>query len=1437
MHRRNAPVRRARAVLLIAVAMVAAVAVPVMAAAPWESPNHSITAVDPDGGTLMPGDTVSVNYAGFGAGETVRLAVCARLWIDALNDLAYSSSICSAVTDTVADDAGAATLDYVIPPLELTGSAFPSCVISTFGFKSGCAVVAFTGNPRTAVVAANIELSTGTSSIVGQVVDPVGVPVASASINVCQLGTYDCRTIDTVGGNFNSGLLPAGDYSVQSSSTDAAPVRSNAIAVSVADGEQVEGVELPVVPQDATSGPIGARGATVSIEPAAPAFDDTIRVVGSGFTPGAAVAGGLCGVVWPNLGPDGLNAGCETEPVEAVADAAGTAVVEVPFDPATRFQGLGGQPCELESCEAYLYEAAAGGRGEWRDFTFVSPAGSASIAGAVEMLDGAPAPPFSSLSVCGPVGCSFFNAPASGAFEFEATDLPDGTYTLSAGGYVSGTYLSSSSTVEVVGGASVSDVVVQLDADAGTGRLTGTVLDLTDDTVEGASLSLCKIGPSGTCDSYLLGTTSDAAGRFEFRYLDDGTYRLQASAQNAGLSVDSLVTIADGGATDTVIRLNVDFGPASIRGTVVDLVGAPVSATIQACRQLDLGSDCRSAYTGPATAGGAFDLGRLPDGEWSLRAYGDGTSTLWPSTVVSIVGGTSVTDVVLQLPLVIGGGSATGRIVDLGGKVVSSSYGTVCRVNPETDFCDFFGPSYSVSPDSQGRLTRSNLPDGDYRITVRGYNYSEDAVDRFQVVDGGAIDLGDLTVPVEFGDGRIEGSGYDLNGIPVSAWYEACSDELEGCFSGSGTGDYSIPNLPDGTYDITGWSDGAVVTVQDVVIEGGAVVDAVDVEFPIATNGIEGVVLDAAGAAIDGVATGASTWACNTTTFECTGSDVGADGTFLIGVPEPGQYAVTVRSTLGTTYGAALVTGGLTSGVTIQYDPLDRVPAGITVGHVSGDDAANTGGPVYLGSATPLTVDTCPGGTGTWALDFPGEDGDATGSFAEGLPGVFTSEIPADADRAGKGELSIQFDCPDGATLDVTIDVYIDPSGFVRDVDGEPIVGATVTLYRSTSVDGPFEVVPDGSDVMSPSNRTNPDQTDSTGHFGWDVTAGYYKVTAEKDGCRSPSDPTSTVVETVVYEIPPPVFDIDLRLDCSAAPEDGTAPTMGLDASPEPNAAGWNSGPVELTLTAGDEDGGSGLSSVELDGISSSTSPLTTTVEGDGERDVVYSATDRAGNTATAFRTVRIDSVAPTITPAGVIAGGAPLPVGASAVAEFACADERSGVATCEGSVDDGGALDTSTPGTFTVTVDATDNAGNSTTAAFSYEVEDPAVPTDRLRVIADGVLATHVVDAELPAGLTVRVDDAGRVTRVRGVMNVMSESGERLRVSTDVSAFLFWTFGTVDVRNLDTGDRAGGALLFAPPLMADTADEGQRVSLDARGFAAAKGKLAPTRVRLTIDQ
>ena len=69
---------------------------------------------------------------------------------------------------------------------------------------------------------------------------------------------------------------------------------------------------------------------------------------------------------------------------------------------------------------------------------------------------------------------------------------------------------------------------------------------------------------------------------------------------------------------------------------------------------------------------------------------------------------------------------------------------------------------------------------------------------------------------------------------------------------------------------------------------------------------------------------------------------------------------------------------------------------------------------------------------------------------------------------------------------------------------------------------------------------------------------------------------------------------------------------------------------------------------------------------------------------------------------------GATYTLGQSVAASYSCTDADSGVASCAGPVADGANIDTSSTGTKTFTVNATDNAGNTNTVSHTYTVNAP---------------------------------------------------------------------------------------------------------------------------------
>lgn len=134
----------------------------------------------------------------------------------------------------------------------------------------------------------------------------------------------------------------------------------------------------------------------------------------------------------------------------------------------------------------------------------------------------------------------------------------------------------------------------------------------------------------------------------------------------------------------------------------------------------------------------------------------------------------------------------------------------------------------------------------------------------------------------------------------------------------------------------------------------------------------------------------------------------------------------------------------------------------------------------------------------------------------------------------GPATVTVEIRCQDEQTYTTQSTLYIDPSGRVMDTNGDPVPGATVTLYRSDTQNGVFTPVSNGSAIMSPANRTNPDLTDANGHYRWDVQPGWYKVRAQKEGCTRPGS-SQPYVESPAKQVAtdlPPVTDLNLVLYC-----------------------------------------------------------------------------------------------------------------------------------------------------------------------------------------------------------------------------------------------------------------------------------------------------------------
>ena len=292
----------------------------------------------------------------------------------------------------------------------------------------------------------------------------------------------------------------------------------------------------------------------------------------------------------------------------------------------------------------------------------------------------------------------------------------------------------------------------------------------------------------------------------------------------------------------------------------------------------------------------------------------------------------------------------------------------------------------------------------------------------------------------------------------------------------------------------------------------------------------------------------------------CVSRIANGDGRYTAANLPAGNYTVTAFPGPGPAYSSTTLTNVALSGTAtftrdIELGPLPPPPPDGTT--ITSIDETADGLPVaYWGDPLTLVTQGCAGGSAAYQLVLEGRNV-RNGAMSESPAGSgrFTATIAPLMPDHGDGLIKVTFTCP-GAPVDpVEFGIYIDPSGVIRDAAGNPLAGATVRLYRSASAAGPFFPVPDGSAVMSPANRVNPDTSRADGRFGWDVVAGFYIVTAAKDGCVSAADPARGEATTGVLTIPPPVTDLDLRLDCPATPSGdggGTTPPPAAATNPPP---------------------------------------------------------------------------------------------------------------------------------------------------------------------------------------------------------------------------------------------------------------------------------------------
>jgi hypothetical protein len=727
------------------------------------------------------------------------------------------------------------------------------------------------------------------------------------------------------------------------------------------------------------------------------------------------------------------------------------------------------------------------------------------------------------------------------------------------------------------------------------GGIDGSFVYADDSPVIGAQIYWERLG-----SEWILVRPTAADGSFTVRGLEPGDYMVHGYDQAARQNVSAAVTITN--TIETVELRHAELPSGGVRGTVYDHHGnLVVNGYVSACYQTgpEMGA-CTSVYT---DTDGRFEVLFVGPPSLELQIYSADFESFIDASVPI---GSEVIEMDFHLGRPFTGGIA--GIVTADGQPQPWVWLEAC-----SDRRCFYAGS-----DEAGHFAFHRLPPGDYFIVAE--------IDTRHADPNGPVtveyDVVARDIAITFPTGGIAGT-VTAAGTPIEWTYiQACSAAR--CF-GAVTdehGDYQFSRLPAGSYHLIVYQGAAYPDPAGPVTVGDTIVTR---DIAVAGGSISGFV--SAGGAPDQWA-----WVQACSASDCYGASAQSDGSFFIPLVPADDYTLRAypssSSFMVTTHpGTYTVAQDADTSVgTIHLTPIQPLPSGggttITGTSVHNNDPGQV---PSTGANTPVTLSTtgCEGGSGSYTVTSTYDPATAlSGALIEGPAGTFS--VTLSFSFVGPAAIAMAVtDCANPADdTDVEFNIYIDPSGWVRDTLGEPIDGATVVLYRAPTQFGPWEQVEDGSTIMSPSNRKNPDTTADDGwrNFGWDVVEGWYKVRTFKDGCTDPADPTKAYVETVAYEIPPPVLDIELQLYCGEeVPSDTTAPTITISA------------------------------------------PL----------------------------------------------DGAQLMIGQQLSASYACVDETggSGIASCVGDVANGALLDTSSIGSRTFTVNATDEAGNPSSETVSYSV------------------------------------------------------------------------------------------------------------------------------------
>jgi Carboxypeptidase regulatory-like domain len=295
--------------------------------------------------------------------------------------------------------------------------------------------------------------------------------------------------------------------------------------------------------------------------------------------------------------------------------------------------------------------------------------------------------------------------------QYEFTDLPPGTYTITArkAGFATMEYgqrrpADPGRRIRVVDGQTVERIDLVLPS---ASTMTGRVVDENGDPVEDATVSIYTMSIVGGRRRLVSGGANrrtDDFGRFRLFSVDPGEYVLAAAAANTGLHrlpgyapayfpgtpsvIDAQVLAVKAG--DELAGLDLRLMPgraAKISGSVVDSTGQPLEGELFLDASRRSGALAAPAIRHRPNANGDFELVNIAPGDYVLQASGRGRNGIEFTTRFLVVGEDDIGGVIMR--------TSTGSVVS--GRMTVE--GSRSRVLPRDFQFNFLTANEDFSPD------------------------------------------------------------------------------------------------------------------------------------------------------------------------------------------------------------------------------------------------------------------------------------------------------------------------------------------------------------------------------------------------------------------------------------------------------------------------------------------------------------------------------------------------------------------------------------------------------------------------------------------------------------------------------------------------------------------------------------------------------------------